>query len=279
MGDVIVERLPSDAFAPKQGLIYEDVFELHPLFDKVAFKANVILVGPKGVAKTLSIAAWAAANSCPIVTFDCSEDVRRGHLFGMNILRGDQSPFVLGPIPTAIEVANEVGRCILCLEEINALTPAAQKMLNAIGDYRRRLEVPECKRVFELADGVQLWLTGSMNTSVYGGVYELNEDLKSRFRMLPVDYPSKGEETRILKACVGNGVKKETIKDVLTLAHETRQKSLAYALAPRDTVQILEDIGSCGLEGALRLASGKFEGQDRDFYKTRVSSIFGITLK
>jgi len=279
MGDMTVERLPSSAFAPKTDLVYEDVNKLLPLFDQIAFKANLILVGPKGVAKTLSIASWAASNDCPIVTFDCSEDVRRAHLLGMFTLRGDESPFVLGPLPTAIEVANEVGRCVLCLEEINALTPSVQKMLNAIGDYRRRIEVPECQRVFELDPKAKLWLCGTMNTSVYGGVYELNEDLKSRFRMLPVGYPGKGEETRILKACVGNGVKKETVKDILTLAHETRQKSLAYSLSPRDTVQILEDVGHCGLESALLLASGKFEGQDRDFFLTRVSSVFGITLK
>lgn len=644
MGDMTIERLPSEAFAPKSDLIYEDVSKLHPLFDAIAFHANLILVGPKGVAKTLSIASWAGANEHPIVTFDCSEDIRRAHLLGMLTLRGDTSPFVLGPITTAIEIANEVGRCILCLEEINALTPSVQKMLNAIGDYRRRVEVPECQRVFELNPKAELWVCGTMNTcfhpdtevltpqgvvpimdltvgdevyslnreteeveldtiankwaewserlvlvenqhcrlrltpehrmvvrsrhernkerpwglstveemgdrtlgqqptntyweypkpfnlpdgeevetirvdleknwlpktntkhtcrreyraedylellgwyisegnpysqktgsylvylaqddgenrqviidllnrmeipyqlqkradgrmkgvsfndkllyhalqhhggrgsenkfihpwvrslskrllrhlfdtlyagdgdvlkerrspymertmragsklfrsrryttkspqlrrdmlwlatylgytttsgydsevhrigmrpakprtthleyeelsyegwvinvevsrnqtlcageagrflfvsnSVYGGVYALNEDLKSRFRMLPVEYPSKGEETRILKKVVGNGVEKETIRDVLTLAHETRQKSLAYSLSPRDTAQILEDIGYCGLEDALRLSSGKFEGQDRDYFLTRVRSVFGITLK
>ena len=279
MGDVIIERLPAEEFKPDPNLVYEDVFDLHPLFDAVAFKANVILVGPKGVAKTLSIASWAGKHEHPIVTFDCSEDVRRSHLLGMFTLRGDESPFILGPIPTAIEIANETGRCILCLEEINALTPAAQKMLNALADFRRRIEVPECMRVFQLREGAELWLCGSMNTSVYGGVYELNEDCKSRFRMLPIDYPSKGEETRILKRVVGKAVKPDVVKDVLTLAHETRQKSLAYALAPRDTVQILEDVGHCGLENALRLASGKFEGQDRDFFKTRVQSIFGVTIR
>lgn len=276
--DLPIERLPNEAFAPNTGLIYEDTNNLHPLFDKVAFDANVILVGPKGVAKTLSIAAWAGKHEHPIVTFDCSEDVRRSHLLGMFTLRGDQTPFVLGPIPTAIEVANEVGRCILCLEEVNALTPSVQKMLNAIGDYRRRIEVPECRRVFELQPDAQLWLCGTMNTAVYGGVYALNEDLKSRFRMLPVDYPKKGEEKRIVKKVLGKGLDADLVKGVLTLAHETRQKSLAYALAPRDVVQILEDAQKCGVEDALRLASGKFEGQDRDFLRARVTSIFGATL-
>jgi len=276
---MIVERLPSDAFAPKTDLIYEDVFDLHPLFEAVAFKANLILVGPKGVAKTLSIASWAGQHKHPIITFDCSEDVRRSHLLGLFTLRGHESPYVMGPLPTAIEVANEVGHCILCLEEINALTPAVQKMLNSIGDYRRRIEVPECQRVFELKEGANLWLCGTMNTSVYGGVYTLNEDLKSRFRMLAVGYPSKGDETRILKAVAGKWAKEALLKDVLTLAHETRQRNLEYSLSPRDTVQIIEDAEACGVESALRLAAGKFEGQDRDFFKTRVASIFGATIK
>lgn len=279
MNNAIVSRLPSDAFKPKTDLVYEDVCNLHPLFDQIAFHANLILVGPKGIAKTLSIATWAGKKNHPIVTFDCSEDIRRAHLLGMFTLRGDESPFVLGPLTTAIEVANEVGHCVLCLEEINALTPSVQKMLNSIGDFRRRIEVPECQRVFELDPKAKLWLCGTMNTSVYGGVYELNEDLKSRFRMLPVEYPSKGDETRILKSVVSGSVKPDLIKEVLTLAHETRQKSLAYSLSPRDTVQILEDTQRCGVEGALRLASGKFEGQDRDYFLTRVSSIFGATLK
>lgn len=279
MRDITIERLPTQAYAPDPSLVYEDVFDLHSLFDKIAFRANLILVGPKGIAKTLSVASWAAKHDHPIVTFDCSEDVRRGHLLGMFTLRGDESPFVLGPLTTGFEIANEHGRCIVCLEEINALAPSVQKMLNAVSDFRRKVEVPECKRIFRLEKGAELWLCGTMNSSVYGGTYELNEDLKSRYRMLPVGYPEKGEETRILKAVVGESVAKDLIKDVLTLAHETRQKSLAYSLSTRDVVQIVEDISVCGVEGALRLASGKFEGQDREFFLARIQSIFGATVK
>jgi len=277
MDDVTIERLPSWEYASRKDLEYEDIFNLHPLFDTLAFRANLILVGPKGIAKTLSIASWAGKKECPIVTFDCSEDIRRGHLVGMFTLRGDQSPFILGPIPTAIEVANEVGECVLCFEEINALTPSVQKMLNALGDYRRRVELPECKKVFELRPESKLWFCGTMNTSVYGGVYELNEDLKSRFRMLPLDYPEKGNEVRIMKKVLQK-YDEGTLKKVLTLAHETRQKSLAYALSPRDTVQIMEDIEHCGLDNALLLTTGKFEGQDRDYVHTRINSIFGVEI-
>lgn len=277
--DTLVERLTVEDFAPIQGLKYVDTAKLHPLFDKIAFHSNVILVGPKGIAKTLSVASWAANNEIPLVTFDCSEDVRRSHLIGMLTLRGNESPFLLGPIPTAIEIANEQGHCVLCFEEVNALTPQCQKILNPIGDFRRKVEVPECRRVFRLDPGAKLWVTATMNFSVYGGVYELNEDLKSRFRMIPLEYPSKGEEKGILNQIFGKGLDKNVVRDILTLAHETRQKSLAYSLSTRDVVQVIEDIELCGLQTALWMASGRFEGQDRDFYKTRVKSIFGIILK
>lgn len=272
---IAIERLQAEDFAPDTSLAYIDTNQLHPIFDKLAFRANIILVGPKGIAKTLSVAAWAAKQKCPIVTFDCSEDVRRSHLIGNYILRGDETPFVLGPLTTAIEIANEKGECILCLEEVNALTPQMQKVLNPLGDFRRRIEVPECGKVFRLKEDAQLWLCGTMNTSVYGGVYELNEDLKSRFRMIPVDYPSKKAEAAIIAEVVKTSkVPKETIKSILTLAHETRQKSMDYALSTRDVVQIIEDIEASDLETALRLASGKFEGQDRDLFVKRAKSTF-----
>jgi MoxR-like ATPase len=277
---ITIERMGAVDYAPTKDLVYIDALKLHPLFDKIAYTANLILVGPKGVAKTLSIASWAAKQNVPIVTFDCSEDVRRGHLLGMFTLRGNESPFILGPIPSAMDIANEVGKCVLCLEEINALSPQMQKILNPIGDFRRKVELPECKRIFHLNPGARLWLCGTMNTMIHGGVYELNEDLKSRFRILPVDYPSKGEETGIIQQVLGSVEKseKELIKNLLTLAHETRQKSLAYALSTRDLLQIIVDARNCGVSTALWLASGKFEGQDREYYKTRISSIFGMTV-
>jgi nitric oxide reductase NorQ protein len=275
---VEIIRLGAEDFAPDKALQYIDTGKLHPLFDKIGFRANVILVGPKGIAKTLSVSSWAGKQACPIVTFDCSEDIRRSHLIGNFILRGDKSPFVLGPITTAIEIANEVGQCILCLEEINALTPQMQKVLNPLGDFRRRVEVPECQKVFRLNEGAQLWLCGTMNTSVYGGVYELNEDLKSRFRILPMDYPSKKAEKAIVQEVVKTSMTSQTLDSLLTVAHETRQKSLEYALSTRDVVQIIEDAEVADLATALRLASGKFEGQDRDYFKTRVSSALAVKL-
>lgn len=283
-----IERMSAAEYAPRQGLKFVDVFGLHGLYAGLAFQSNLVLVGPKGVGKTLSFQSYAAKIESPIITFDCSEDVRRSHLLGSHILRGNESPFVLGPLTTAFEIANEVGQCILVLEEINALAPQMQKVLNGLADWRRRIEVPECQRVFKLNDGAKLWFVGTMNTAVYGGVYNLNEDLKSRFRLLALDYPTPAQEKAIISGVLSPkmlaGVTEHAAKGtplldrVLQLAIETRQKSLEYALSPRDVQQLIEDINLVGLPKALRVLLGKWDTEDRNTIKQRLVSIFGIAV-
>lgn len=276
------ERLATDSFVPNEkGYGYVDHFGLLGLYDKIQFSSPTVLIGPKGTGKSLSVAEWAGLRKVPLVTFDCSEDVRRTHLYGSFVLRGDQTPFVLGPIATAIEIANEVGACVLNFEEINALTPQMQKTLNPITDWRKRLEIPEAQRVFALNPDAKLWVMGSMNTAVYGGIYELNEDLKSRFRFISVNYPSLVQERKILSTGNWRTSKPamDALEGLLTLAGETRQDSFGYALSTRDLVQTLEDVTLCGLETALWLLLAKFEGQNRATVEKRMASIFNVKPK
>lgn len=272
-----LERLAASDYVARKDLVYVDVARLHDLYKLVAFRGNHILVGPKGIGKSLSVQAFAAQENVPIITFDCSEDVRRSNLLGTFILRGEETPYVLGPITTAFEIANEKGKCILVLEEINALTPQMQKILNSATDFRQRVEVPEAKKVFKLNKGKKLWIVGTMNFSVYGGVYALNEDLKSRFRLLRMNYPGQKDEIQILKEVLGDAAKMlptGTLGKLVLLAHETRQGAIEYALSTRDLQQIAEDAGFVGLQKALWISCGKFEGDDVDAYKRRVESIF-----
>jgi len=96
-------------------------------------------VGPKGTGKTLVIAHFASENKIPIIQYDCSENTRKGDLIGRYILRGDETEYQLGVLPTAIELANEAGKAILVLEELNALAPNMQKQLNQLLDWRRHV--------------------------------------------------------------------------------------------------------------------------------------------
>lgn len=271
-----IKRLPTDTFFIDPEPLFVDAFGLHPLFEKLAFQSNLILCGPKGIGKSLSLASFAAKQKCPLVIADCSEDMRRGNLIGTFVLEGNETPFVLGPLTTAFEIANEVGQCILCMEEINALTPQLQKILNPATDFRRRLEIPEAQRSFSLSPKAKLWIVGTMNTAVYGGVYALNEDLKSRFRILALGYPPKEKEKEILLAVLGpNWHEVEKLGHVLTLAAETRTTQMEYALSTRDLVQLLEDMRLVGEKDALRIVRGKFEESDRNTMDKRIMSVFG----
>lgn len=264
--------------------LYEDVHNLHVYFDALAYEdeSNLILTGPKGIAKSLSVAAWAARASTPIITFNCSANDRDAQLIGHYILRGDETPFVLGPIPTAFKVANEHGRAVLLLEEINALDPSAQKLLNRSTDFHRDVEVSDAGVTLSLDEGCKLWIVATMNTAVYGGVFALNEDLKSRFNILNVGYPSLDQESQILKRrlkAVLETTKPSIVKSALNLALETRSdKSFAYALSTRDLVQFLTNVRRLGVERALRLLKGKFEDRDESLFKRRALSAFGVEL-
>ena len=160
---------------------YVDILKLHDVYKALGWKSNVIVKGPKGDGKTLSVITFAAVTQTPIVIQECSEDTKNYNLMGSQSLIGDETVFVLGSIPTAIDVANEVGRCILLFEELNALTPQVQKQLNAVTDFRKMVSMPHIGKTYTLRKDAHIWVVGTMNPSVYGGTYDLNEDLKSRF--------------------------------------------------------------------------------------------------
>ena len=278
--EVPVIRLPATNFYIQNPPPFVDTHQLIPLYQRMAFEENVIIGGDKGIGKTLSVVTFASLTQTPIVIQNCSETTKDTDLLGGWVLRGEETLWVLGKLPTAIEVANEVGKAILLLEEVNALTPQVQKILNPLLDFRRELEVPRLGRKFSLNTGVKLWCVGTMNPSVYGGTYDLNEDLKSRFEELEVTYPDHGAEKQIVLAQCGNIVPDDVLNSCIGFAHETRQKSTEYALSTRDVVRLVRNVARLGLQQALQLAICKFQaGEARDLIIARAKSKFpNITL-
>lgn len=277
--DVLVTRTPADELLVTNPPPYIDIFRLHEFYNKMAFHSNLLLKGPKGDGKSLSIFSFAAARGIPLVVQECSEGTKESHLMGSQTLLGDRTVFVLGSIPSAIDIANECGECILLFEELNALTPQVQKMLNAIGDFRKACSMPAIRRTYQLQPGKKLWLVGTMNPSVYGGTYDLNEDLKSRFDELEVTYPEAGLEKTVLLANCGNVVADDIVNKVIRLGAETRASTFSYKLSTRDLVRLIDTIAKTGAPIALQLITCKFEGEDRANIIKRIGSIFGNTVK
>ena len=205
-------------------------------------------VGPKGTGKTLVIAHFASKNNIPIIQYDCSENTRKGDLIGRYVLRGEETSYQLGVLPSAIELANEVGQAILVLEELNALAPNMQKQLNQLLDWRRHVFADNGK-TYTLNQGAKLLICGTMNPSTYGGVFELNEDLISRWAQIWVEFPTQKEEESIAQMNGFDAVvlpynadgTKITTEQIWRLVSETRTgDGLSYALSPRDIVQLLQ---------------------------------------
>ncbi len=251
----------------------------------------LLLVGPKGTGKTLSIAAFAAKNNIPIIQFDCSENTKRQDLIGRFLLVGDEVVYELGVMPAAIEVANQYGTAILVFEEINALSPNMQKVLNQLLDWRRHVYIPEIGKTFKLCPECKLLIVGTMNPSYYGGVHELNEDLRSRFAEIYHSYPSEDKEDRILSKI--SDLDEDVRKLIITLAIETRngyaRGELSYALSTRDLALFAElfrtykeTFGNTetALKFALRntVVNRYDDSNERDTIRARILSIFGVEV-
>jgi len=243
----------------------------------------LLFVGPKGVGKTLSIAHFARINTIPIVQYDCSEDSKRWDLVGRFV---DVGTYELGVMPLAIEVANREGKCILVFEELNALSPNMQKTLNQLLDWRRHVYVPELNKVYRLEPNAKLLIAATMNPSTYGGVFELNEDLRSRFAEYHVTYPRTDVEQKVVS--MYDGLPDDLVQKLITLANESRAGTLSYVISPRDLTLFATLYKTYtevfGQDKALRMALkttviDRFNEEEvKTWVKPRIFSIFGIEV-
>jgi len=248
----------------------------------------LLLQGPKGTGKTLSLASWAEKRGMPIIQFDCSETTKRSDLIGRFIPKGDEIVFELGIVPVMIEVVNKLKIGVGVFEEINALTPAMQKVLNQVLDWRGHVFIPEIGKLFKVDKGCKILFSATMNPSNYGGVYELNEDLKSRFCIVKVQYPTSSQEKKLID---WTDIPTDMQTGIMNLAVETRNAvttgSLDYAISPRDIDLFCRAYRAYnkqkGLD-ALKLATettilGKYDEREHEnFIKTRLDRIFNTTL-
>lgn len=294
---VRVVKTPIEDLFVKSPPPYVDIFRLLPIYQGFNFGTNLLVKGPKGDGKSLSITTFAHATQSPLIVQECSEDTKKMDLMGTQNLLGDETIFTLGCIPAAIETANEFGRCILCFEEVNALTNQVQKMLNAVTDFRKQCSLPFLGKTYQLKEGAYLWVVGLMNPSAYSGTYDLNEDLKSRFEEIDLSYPDPGAEKIVLQTACKDVMGKQmpttlqilmdgktvdlpyiddtVLTQLIKLAGETRQQATSYALSTRDLVRIVSNFATFGPEQALQFVLCKFEGEDdKNTMKRRISSIF-----
>ena len=199
---------------------------------------NILIEADKGVGKT--ILAYEAANrlDCHIVSYSCSSGTREGDLRGriMNL----NGLFQPGILVQAVEIANNNGMCILHLDELNALEPELQKLLNPLLDDRRHITANG--KQFRLNDDAKLIVIATMNPSTYAGTSPLNEDLRSRFVGQVWEYPKPSHLKEVIDWT--DIPKAKVQKPILQLAQDSanyRAKGdVEYVLTIRDLKQFTE---------------------------------------
>ncbi|MFM9875460.1 MAG: AAA family ATPase [Nitrosarchaeum sp.] len=253
-------------------------------------KKPLLIKGPKGIGKTLSIASWVAQRpKVPFIQYDCSEGTKESHLVGRPIIhKSGTTPFKLGIIPTMIELANKTGLAVLCLEEIGSLPPAMQKLLNPLLDWRCGIYVEALEKTYHLEKNSKLILFATSNPSSNGGIYELNHDLKSRFATWVWNYPdSKDEMNLVNKTSVPAGF----VTGVFKLAEETRalekKGNIDYAISTRDIADMFDlyrsykginEINAMVTVLELKVLGNYEQEEEIDTIKSRIESIFGTSI-
>lgn len=337
-----IRRISADQLVARKFIGFQQTGILAAL-DKLAWKTPLILKGPKGAGKTLNIEQWAYERKVPFLRKSCTAETADRHLLGAFTLKSfDESYFTLGVLAAAIDVANQTGRCVLVLEEINALNEEAQKSVNSVADYRREVDLPHIGVVYRLneavvapfegtvlevevlnefetnlvlvstsggivferrvatdllrpsldpgavvkegqvlADRPRLWIVGTMNPG-YGGTYDLNEDFRSRFKFVEMNFMDDKTEQAILVSKFPSKPSIEELKLIVSLqslAKESRGGKYGYALSTRDLEQVVEDYLSWkGIGPALKMLEGKFDVQYLPDFRARVKSVFTLDI-
>jgi MoxR-like ATPase len=249
-----------------------------------------LLEGEKGIGKTMLVTEVCAKNDISLVSYNCSSGTTMGDIIGREHLNTNGSVFKLGVLPTAIEVANKTGKAILYLDELNALEPEIQKMLNPVIDDRRSLIVNN--KLYKLNEGVLFTIVASQNPSYYAGVNQLNEDLRSRFVGNVIDYPTSSQIASVID---WTDIPEEEVKDpLLSLAIDTvamkKEGKIDYVISIRDIALfcrvyraykqlVLPDTDDTLIRTLKTAILMKFSDyEDRQVIRARISDVFGVNI-
>lgn len=249
---------------------------------------NYLIEGDKGLGKTQLVHNICLKHNIPIVPMNCSDGTKIGDLVGRPQINQFGSYFQLGSLPTAIEVANHFKKCVLYMDEFNAMPHALQLATNSITDDRKSIVANG--KVYRLNEGCILAVIATMNPSTYAGVNTLAEASRSRFYGAIWEYPTSDNIKKIID---WTGIPQtEVLEPLLTLTqnvHSLRLNSdVDYSISPRDLAQFTECFRMWSnhelkkpLERSLKNAIlSKFsDPAQRELIRKQIKEIFGVDLK
>ena len=231
---------PSEEYM-QRGFEFQDFDRM--LKSKVA--RGILIVGPSGVGKTLSIGTYAREKNYPYLSLSCHSNITQDELLGTPQIVNGNSSFNLGTLPVAIEIANNdpSGVCVLNLDEVNTMTPDQQKILNEYTDFDRGITVPQINRHYKLKPGKKILLAMTCNNGNYAGTYELNREFLSRIIVQQWDQLPDAMLSKLMKE---KNIDKNVVTFTLTfktkLEHAVKNDNLEQAIDGREIMKFCESI-------------------------------------
>lgn len=146
----------------------------------------LILQGEAGTGKNVLADMLANLSNREVVQIACNENSVKEDLtyeWKYNPEKGTYE------IPSRLITGMQTPGTIILFDEINALKPGVAKMMNSLFDYHRRLFMPGGEQQQEVIADPTVIFVGTMNPQNYAGVNRLSPEVKSRARVIDVDYP------------------------------------------------------------------------------------------
>lgn len=146
----------------------------------------LILQGEAGTGKNVLVDMLSNLSNREVLSILCNENSVKEDLTYEFYYDPEKGTYKL---PSKLVEGIQTPGAIILFDEINALKPGIAKMMNSLFDYRRRIFLPEGGKEREIIVDPTVLFVGTMNPQNYGGVNRLSPEVKSRARVVDIDYP------------------------------------------------------------------------------------------
>lgn len=146
----------------------------------------LILQGEAGTGKNVVIDILANLSNRQVIPVLCNENSVKEDLTYEFYYDPEKGTYKL---PSKLVEGIQSPGTIVLFDEINALKPGIAKLMNSLFDYRRRIYLPEGGKDKELITDPTVLFIGTMNPQNYAGVNRLSPEVKSRARVVDLEYP------------------------------------------------------------------------------------------
>jgi MoxR-like ATPase len=243
------------------GFVESDAQELMRLATAFNIGYDVMLEGPKGCGKTMSVLEMGYRTGIPVIRFNCSEGITEEDFIGYRDIVNGNTVWVDGLAPIAAREG-----CMLYPDETNGARPNIMLALHQMMDNRKLVlptgEVIECHDDF--------MVIGSMNPpDDYAGVTEMNQATRDRFGVgVNFKYLPEMLEARVCQEQSGvmnAGVALELVKFANDLRILKAEGSIGTDTSTRMLCQVMALTAHWSVGEAVRFSMlGKYPTEERD---------------